>query len=71
MQSESQTVLRMRAFAYFKQSLAILARNFSMCLPEIAHDSFLIIPMVSSSEKQCENLEFSPEMLNSSEQRTG
>ena len=42
-----------------------------MCLPEIAHDSFLIIPMVSSSEKQCENLEFSPEMLKSSEQRTG
>ena len=46
-------------------------QEFSMCLQEIALDSFLIIPMVSSSEKHCVNLEFSPEMLKSSAQRTG
>ena len=41
-----------------------------MCLPKIALASFLIIPMLSFSEKQCENLEFSPDRLEPSEQRT-
>lgn len=41
---------------------AILHRNFSMCRPLTVQDTFLRQPIVSSSEKQCQNLEFHPEL---------